>query len=86
MVVASANFATAILVEAGLSYLGLGVQAPTPSWGSMIREYQGYISTDDAYLTLVPGLAITLTVLAIMLISNGLRDAFDIKRGSRLLF
>ncbi|WP_256001978.1 ABC transporter permease [Pedobacter deserti] len=79
MVVASANFASAILLETGLSFLGFGAQPPVPSWGSMIREHYGYIIMDGAYLALLPGLAIMLTVYAFNVLAIGLRDAFDVK-------
>jgi peptide/nickel transport system permease protein len=80
VVVAAANFASAILLEAGLSFLGIGVQPPMPSWGMMVKENYGYILLDNAYLAFLPGLAIMLVVLAFMLLANGLRDALDIKR------
>lgn len=80
VVVAAANFASAILLEAGLSFLGIGVQPPMPSWGMMVKDYYGYILLDSAYLALLPGLAIMLIVLAFMLLANGLRDALDVKR------
>ena len=79
IVVAASNFASAILLEAGLSFLGIGVQPPTPSWGTMVKENYGYILLDNAYLALLPGLAIMLIVLAFMLLGNGIRDALDIK-------
>lgn len=79
LVVASANFASAILLEAGLSFLGFGAQPPFPSWGSMIKEHYGYIILDSAYLAILPGLAIMLVVYAFNLISVGLRDAFDVR-------
>ena len=79
LVVASANFASAILLETGLSFLGFGAQPPMPSWGTMIKEHYGYIIMDAAYLALLPGLAIMLTVYAFNLIAIGLRDAFDVK-------
>ncbi|NVO18216.1 MAG: ABC transporter permease [Bacteroidetes bacterium] len=79
IVISAANFASAILLEAGLSFLGIGVQPPMPSWGSMIRENYGYIILDYAYLAIFPGLAIMIMVLAFMLIGNGLRDAMDVK-------
>ncbi len=79
IVISAANFASAILLEAGLSFLGIGVQPPMPSWGSMIRENYGYILLDSAYLAILPGLAIMLMVLAFMLIGNGLRDALDVR-------
>jgi oligopeptide transport system permease protein len=79
LVVASANFASAILLESGLSFLGFGAQPPTPSWGTMIKEHYGYIIMDAAYLAIFPGLAIMLTVYAFNLLAIGLRDAFDVK-------
>lgn len=79
IVISAANFAGAILIEAGLSFLGLGAQIPTPSWGNMIREHYAFITTDLAYLALVPGVLIMLTVLAFMMVGNGLRDALDVR-------
>jgi len=78
-VIAASNFASAILLEAGLSFLGMGAQPPTPSWGMMIKENYGYIVVDAAYLAILPGVAIMLLVLAFTFIGNGLRDAFDTK-------
>ncbi len=79
IVISAANFASAILLEAGLSFLGIGVQPPTPSWGTMIRDNYGYIILDSAYLAILPGVAIMLMVLAFMLVGNGLRDALDVR-------
>ncbi len=79
IVISAANFATAILIEAGLSFLGIGVQPPMPSWGTMIKEHYAYIVLDQAYLAVLPGVAIMLMVLSFMLIGNGLRDALDTK-------
>lgn len=79
LVVAAGNFATAILVESGLSYLGFGVQPPTPSWGSMLNENYGYAIGGKPILALLPAMAIALTVLAFNLVGNGLRDALDVK-------
>ncbi|TNE78316.1 MAG: ABC transporter permease [Bacteroidetes bacterium] len=78
-VVAAANFASAILLEAGLSFLGLGVQAPVASWGQMIKEHFGYIVLDSAYLALVPGLAIMLLVMSFNFVGNALRDSLDVR-------
>ncbi len=77
IVISAANFATAILTEAGLSFLGIGAQPPMSSWGSMIKDHYGYIIVDAAYLAILPGLAIMIMVLAFILVGNGLRDAFD---------
>lgn len=80
MVVAAANFATAIVVEAGLSFLGVGVQPPQPSWGLMIKENYNFIITHNPLLALAPGVAIMLMVLAFNLLGNGLRDAMDVRQ------
>lgn len=80
VIMSASNFATAILVESGLSFLGLGVQPPTASLGMMIKEHYPYIIMDAAYLALVPGLVILLLVLAFNLFGNGLSDAFDSKQ------
>ncbi|MEO6633284.1 MAG: ABC transporter permease, partial [Mucilaginibacter sp.] len=82
LVLASSNFASAILLEAGLSFLGFGAQPPMPTWGSMIKEHYGYIVMDSAYLAIIPGLAIMVLVYAFNLVTVGLRDAFDIKSQS----
>ncbi len=79
IVVSAANFASAILLEAGLSFLGIGVQPPMPSWGSMIKENYAFIILDAAYLAILPGIAIMLLVLAFMLVGNALREALDVK-------
>lgn len=80
VVIAASNFASAILLEAGLSFLGIGVQPPMPSWGTMVKENYGYILLDSAYLALLPGFAIMIIVLAFMLVGNGIRDALDVKK------
>ncbi len=67
----------AILLEAALSYLGLGVQIPTPSWGNMLQQGQTELLNGAWWLTLFPGLAIFITVLAFNLMGDGLRDALD---------
>ncbi len=79
LVVAAGNFATAIIIEAGLSFLGIGVQPPQPSWGLMIKENYNLIITHNAAQALVPGFAIMLLVLAFNLIGTSLRDAVDVK-------
>ncbi len=80
IVISAANFASAILIEAGLSFLGIGVQPPVPSWGTMIKEHYGYIIVDLAYLAIIPGVAIMLLVLAFTIVGNSLRDALDSKQ------
>ena len=79
IVITASNFATAILLEAGLSFLGIGVQPPMPSWGSMVKENYGQILLDSAYQAFIPGIAIMIIVLAFMILGNGIRDALDIK-------
>lgn len=79
VIMSASNFATAILVESGLSFLGLGVQPPVASLGMMIKEHYPYIIMDAAYLAMVPGMLILLLVLAFNLFGNGLSDAFDSK-------
>ena len=78
-VVCASNFASAIVIEAGLSFLGVGVQPPQPSWGLMIKENYNFIITHNPMLALAPGLAIMLLVLAFNLLGNGLRDALDVR-------
>ena len=80
IVISAANFASAILVESGLSFLGLGVQVPVPSWGAMIKENYNYIILGKPYLALLPGFAMFLLVMSFMLIGNALRDALDVKK------
>lgn len=79
IVISAANFAGAILIESGLSFLGIGAQPPTPSWGGMIKDHYSYIILGKAYLAIIPGLAIMFLVMAFMLIGNALRDALDVK-------
>lgn len=77
IIISAANFATAILLEAGLSFLGIGVQPPVPTWGGMIKDHYGFIIVNQGYLAFIPGIAIMLMVLAFTLAGNGLRDALD---------
>ncbi len=79
MVIAASNFASAIVIEAGLSFLGVGVQPPQPSWGLMIKDNYNFIITQNPALALVPGVAIMLLVLAFNLLGNGLRDALNVR-------
>jgi peptide/nickel transport system permease protein len=84
MVIMAANFASAILIEAGLSFIGIGVQPPKPSLGNMLSEYRNYLNVPGkAFLALAPGFAIMILVLSFNLIGNGLRDAFDVKGKTR---
>jgi len=79
MVIAASNFASAIVIEAGLSFLGVGVQPPQPSWGLMIKENYNFIITQNPMLALAPGFAIMLLVLSFNLLGNGLRDALNVR-------
>jgi peptide/nickel transport system permease protein len=79
LVIAASNFASAIVIEAGLSFLGVGVQPPQPSWGLMIKENYNFIITHNPALALAPGIAIMILVLAFNLLGNGLRDAFNVR-------
>lgn len=79
LVIGAANFATAILIEAGLSYLGFGVKPPTPSIGNMLNEHYGYAISGKPILALIPAVTIMLLVLALNILGSGLRDAFDVK-------
>ena len=79
MVIAASNFASAIVIEAGLSFLGVGVQPPQPSWGLMVKENYNFIITQNPMLALAPGFAIMLLVLSFNLLGNGLRDALNVR-------
>ena len=79
IVISAANFASAILIEAGLSFLGIGAQPPIPSWGTMIKDHYSFIIMGKGYLAIFPGLAIMLLVLSFMMVGNALRDAFDVR-------
>ncbi len=79
IVISAANFAAAILIESGLSFLGIGAQPPMASWGAMIKDHYNYIILGKPYLALIPGFCIMLLVMSFMLIGNALRDALDVK-------
>ena len=76
IVVATVSAATAILAEAGLSFLGLGVQPPTPTWGSVIADGQTVI-TNRPLISLAAGMCIAITVIGLNLLGDGLRDTLD---------
>ncbi|MFV0200445.1 ABC transporter permease [Empedobacter falsenii] len=80
IVISAANFASAILVESGLSFLGIGAQPPTPSWGNIIKEHYNHIILGKQHLAILPGLAIMLLVLGFNIFGNVLRDIMDIKQ------
>jgi peptide/nickel transport system permease protein len=79
IVEATYGIAAVMVAEAGLSFLGLGVQPPAPSWGSMIREGTRYMLVAP-HLVLAPGVALMLVVLAVNVLGDGLRDRLDIRR------
>ncbi len=79
IIISAANFASAILIESGLSFLGIGAQPPMPSWGGIIKDHYSYIILGKPYLAIIPGIAIMSLVTAFMLIGNALRDALDVK-------
>ncbi|HMP32384.1 MAG TPA: dipeptide ABC transporter permease DppC, partial [Saprospiraceae bacterium] len=79
LVITAANFATAILIEAGLSYLGFGINPPTPSLGNMLNENYGYALSGNVIIALAPAVVVSLLVLAFNLLGSGLRDVFDVK-------
>ena len=79
IVISAANFAAAILIESGLSFLGIGAQPPMASWGAMIKDHYNYIILGKPYLAIIPGLCIMSLVMAFMMMGNTLRDALDVK-------
>lgn len=79
IIISAANFASAILMESVLSFLGIGAQPPTPSWGGIIKDHYHYVFLGKAYLALIPGFAIMSLVMAFMLLGNVLRDVLDIR-------
>ena len=78
VVYATMNIGGAILTESALSFLGMGVIPPDPSWGTLIQDGQKFLQTEP-WLMILPGLAILTTVLAFTLLGDGLRDALDVK-------
>jgi len=82
LVIAATNFAIAILIEAGLSYLGFGIQPPAPSVGNMLNENYGYAISGKPFLAFIPSITIMSMVLAFNLVGSGLRDILDVKSTS----
>ncbi len=76
LVIGSSQFATMVLLESGLSFLGMGIQAPQPSWGLMLPEGRDYLS-NAWWLATAPGVMISLVVLGANLLGDGLRDLLD---------
>jgi peptide/nickel transport system permease protein len=83
IILSSANFANAILVESGLSFLGLGVQPPMPSLGSLIRENYPYLMLDALHLLAIPATVVVVLVMAFNWLGNGLNDAFRVKQSNQ---
>ena len=79
IVISAANFAASILIESGLSFLGLGAQPPMISWGLMIKDHYNYIILGEPFLAIIPGIFIMLLVTSFMLLGNSLRDILDVK-------
>ena len=79
IIISAANFAASILIESGLSFLGLGAQPPVASWGSIIKDHYNYIILGKPMLALIPGICIMSLVMAFMLLGNKLRDNLDVK-------
>jgi peptide/nickel transport system permease protein len=79
LVIAASNFAAAILIEAGLSFLGIGIQPPQPSWGLMIKEHYNFLITNQPLAAIIPGLAIMLLVYSFNILGNALRDIADVR-------
>jgi peptide/nickel transport system permease protein len=79
IVISAANFAASILIESGLSFLGIGAQPPIPSWGGIIKDHFSYVILGKPYLAIIPGIAILSLVMAFMLTGNSLRDSLDVK-------
>jgi len=77
--------AVGIIIESALSFVGLGVQPPVPSWGTMLTEARNYLFTGEWWLSLFPGLAISLTVIGFNLLGDGLRDVLDPRRSAAIL-
>ena len=80
IVVAAGNFAAAILIESGLSFLGVGAQIPVPSWGNIIKEHYHLLTSDFAWIAIIPGALIASLVLAFTWLGDGLRVAFEVNK------
>ena len=76
LVLLTTNLGTAILVEASLSYLGIGILPPTPTWGGMVNNGYPYLFSQPI-LSIAPGIAILIVVLSVNMVGDGLRDALD---------
>jgi peptide/nickel transport system permease protein len=83
VVLSASQFASALLLESGLSFLGIGAQPPIPTWGGMIRDHYPYLLTGQGHLVWIPGAALALLVLGFMALGTALRDALDVRRLER---
>ena len=83
LIIMSSMFGTAILTEAGLSFLGLGISEPTPSWGRMLTGQAAQYLASSPWMLIFPGMAITLTVMGFAFAGDALRDIFDPKQRGR---
>ena len=83
VVLSASQFASALLLESGLSFLGIGAQPPIPTWGGMIRDHYPYLLTGQGHLVWIPGVALALLVLGFMALGTALRDALDVRRLER---
>ena len=79
IILSAANFAASILIESGLSFLGLGAQPPMTSWGLMIKDHYNYIILGEPFLAIIPGLCIMFLVCSFMILGNSFRDILDVK-------
>ena len=79
IVISATNFAASILIESGLSFLGIGVQPPMSSWGLMIKDHYNYIILGKAYLAIIPGLCIMLLVSSFMILGNSIERLYNKK-------
>ncbi|GCD77081.1 hypothetical protein JCM31826_05630 [Thermaurantimonas aggregans] len=79
LILAASNFSTAVLLESGISFLGLGVQPPTPSWGNIIRDHYAYLLMGKPWTVLFPALCIVGLILSLISLANQLRDYYDVK-------
>lgn len=78
LVISASNFASAILIESGLSFLGIGIEPPTPTWGAMIRDHYGYIIVGKAWLAMAPGIAVMIIVWSFTVAGDYLRKHFKV--------
>jgi len=77
LVISASNFASAILIESGLSFLGVGIEPPTPTWGAMIRDHYGYIIVGKAWTAMIPGIAVMMIVWAFTVTGDYLKRYFN---------